>query len=536
MKSQELVIEVEGITEKALIKQLQELSGSLNDSTDLFKKLRAMEQLMMNKGYLLSEGILSKTDSNYTLSIAPGKKLYAREIRVKKPKDLIIPEQTALPNREKLLYKGRLTNLVEQELQFLENNGYPFARIHVEEFEIINDSALVIYALESGPRVLIDSIVVKGFDGFPKNFLRYDLELKKGMPYNEKLLSSLNEKAARVEYLKMKRKPALAFTISKTILYLYLEEVKANQVDGVIGINTTEEGTVTFNGDFHLRLLNTIKKGEELELRWRRPDQSIQSLDLDINTPYLFRTPIGMQAGLSIFRQDSSFVNSDFRAYLNYLLQSGSSISIGVNLRSSNVLDAGADAGFTSFSTVHYQLGMNMNRTNRAIIPTSGYRWRIFGTTGKRSISDQTQEQYSFQITSEYYAHIKRHVLALAVNSSALFGEDLFLNEIYRIGGLKTLRGFNEQSIFSSAYAIGTIEYRFMIGEFDYITLFSDLAWSETNTNSTYSSDFFTGLGTGLNFNTSGGIFSLFFALGKDQSQPFDLRTAKVHFGYISRF
>ena len=491
---------------------------------------------MYSGGYLLSEGSLSYVGEDYLLGINPGSLLYPKEIVINKPEGLIIPERTAIPDRKDPLLRGQVSQLAEEELRFLENHGYPFAQIRVSSFEIFHDSASVVYQLNPGPRISIDSIVVKGFEGFPENFLRYDLELKKGMAYNEKLLDNLPAKTARVEYVSMKRKPALAFTRSKTVLYLYLDEVRGNQVDGVLGINTTETGKVTLNGDFHLRLLNTLKKGESFELRWRRPDENIQSFDLNLGIPYLIGTPLGLRADLSIFRQDSSFVNTGFQGLLSYLLESGSFISAGVNFKSSNVLSDDNTSGFNSFSATLYKLGVELNRTNRAVVPTRGFRWRAYGSTGQRSSGGKSQDQYSYEFFGNYYTGVKRHVFALGVQSEALFGDGLFLNEVYRIGGLKTLRGFNEQSIFSSAYTIGTLEYRYMIGEYDYLALFSDVAWSETNTLSEYSSNLFTGVGAGINFNTAGGIFSLYFALGKEQQGSFDFRTTKVHFGYISRF
>ena len=533
--AQELKISGTAGLERELRKAIKQYEGEVNDSADLFSRIRDVEQELQNYGFLLSEGRLSQNDQNYTLTVIPGKQLYASEIRIRKPANLIIPERTARPNRSVLLVRGQVSQLAEEELRFLEDHGYPFARIKVSNFEISGDSARVIYDLNPGPRVRIDSIVVKGFQGFPDNFLRYDLELKKGMPYSESLLNSLPEKTGRVEYLQMNRKPALAFTRSKTVLYLYLEEVRGNQVDGVLGINTTEDGTVTLNGDFHLRLLNTIKKGESLDIRWRRPDQNIQSLDLNVQVPYLVRTPIGLEADLSIFRQDSSFVNTAFQGSLKYLLESGSFISAGINLRSSNVLE-NAVPGFNSYATTLYKIGVEIYRTDRILVPRKGFFWRASGSTGRRRTSDESQEQYAMEFFGNYFFNRKNHVITLGVQSEALFGEDLFLNEVYRIGGLKTLRGFNEQSIFSSAYTIGTLEYRYMIGEYDYLAVFTDVAWSETNTTSEYASNLFTGLGAGINFNTAGGIFSLFYAVGKDQNSSFDLRTSKVHFGYISRF
>ena len=40
----------------------------------------------------------------------------------------------------------------------------------------------------------------------------------------------------------------------------------------------------------------------------------------------------------------------------------------------------------------------------------------------------------------------------------------------------------------------------------------------------------------GFDFETKAGIFSLSYALGKQFDNPFEINTAKIHFGYISRF
>ena len=122
------------------------------------------------------------------------------------------------------------------------------------------------------------------------------------------------------------------------------------------------------------------------------------------------------------------------------------------------------------------------------------------------------------------------------LNSEALIGKNLFDNELYRIGGLKTLRGFNEQSIFASTYGVATAEYRYMIGQYDYLTVFSDVAYVEKKTESEFNSQWLTGLGAGINFRTNGGVFSLFLAVGKNQDTSFDFRATKVHFGYLNQF
>ena len=48
------------------------------------------------------------------------------------------------------------------------------------------------------------------------------------------------------------------------------------------------------------------------------------------------------------------------------------------------------------------------------------------------------------------------------MEAADLQSENMFKNELFRIGGLKTLRGFDEESITASFYNIATLEWRFL--------------------------------------------------------------------------
>ncbi len=40
---------------------------------------------------------------------------------------------------------------------------------------------------------------------------------------------------------------------------------------------------------------------------------------------------------------------------------------------------------------------------------------------------------------------------------------EITTNELFRIGGYNSLRGFNEQSLFTDFYAFGGVEYRYLV-------------------------------------------------------------------------
>lgn len=541
-KAQQLKISFTEKPHHEVVNTIKKLEGKYRDTLELVSKIRSTQSSLYATGYLFSESELSRQDTIAFLSINPGPLTIQAQPKLTLPKGFAIPELTNARLNSFAANPTNLESLTEYYLRYLEDNGYPFASLKFEDYYIENDTLKGNIVINPGPQVVLDSLVIKGFDRFSENVIRYDLGYEKGMLYSESFLRKLPERTQQIEYLNMVNQPAVAFTKDENILFLYFEEVKSNQIDGVIGLNTEENGDVNLNGDVQLRLLHIFKKGEEFNLRWRRPDESVQALNFDMQIPYLFKSPFWLEANLSIFRQDSSFVNTDVQGLLKYLIESGSFVSGGVNYVSSNVLQALTSSQSTgdygSFNTVFYKLGVELNKTNRALIPTKGFKVKAYGLTGRRNTSDTRQSQYSWQVFGNYYWPVfnTKHILKTGLQTQALFGENLYINELYRIGGLKTLRGFNEQSIYASSYGIGTLEYRYMIGKYDYLALFGDFAYAENRAGGAFNSNWFTGLGAGINFETRGGIFSLFYAIGKDDQNPFDVRTSKIHFGYVNRF
>lgn len=460
-------------------------------------------------------------------------------LKVEAPQTFVIPMLAT--NEVRLLNSEIIARQAGSHLSYLQDRGYPFASLVADSLFFTKDTLLGTLKLQPGPLRHFDSLIVKGYSRFPDKLLRYELEYREGMRYSETYLLKLPQYAKRVEYLNMSRPPAVAFTKDKSLLYLYLEEVKSNLIDGVVGLNTDENGKVTLNGDFRLRLLNALHKGEEIKLRWRRPGEGVQSLDLGLGLPYIFRSPFWLEGSFNIYRQDSSFTRLSAQALVKYVIETGSFLNGGINYRSSSA-PAGQGSSLEGkagrFSSTFYKLGMEFNHANRAIVPTKGFRFTGYGSTGRRQYEGTSTRQYSWELDWRKWWPLfnQRHVLHSRLSSEALFGENLLINELYLIGGLSSLRGFNEQSIFSSAYGIASLEYRYMIGQYDYLALFTDLAYSEQNTIDNFQANLLNGIGTGINFETGAGIFSLFLAVGRDKNNPYDFRAAKVHFGYVNRF
>jgi hemolysin activation/secretion protein len=130
----------------------------------------------------------------------------------------------------------------------------------------------------------------------------------------------------------------------------------------------------------------------------------------------------------------------------------------------------------------------------------------------------------------------RQATINVGLNGAFLSTDRLYENELTRIGGNSSLRGFDEESIFASTYLIGTLEYRYLLEQNSYLFLFGNGAWYENVAVNRNIRDWPYGFGAGLSFETKAGIFVISYALGSQFGNPIEFRSAKVHLGISSLF
>ena len=105
---------------------------------------------------------------------------------------------------------------------------------------------------------------------------------------------------------------------------------------------------------------------------------------------------------------------------------------------------------------------------------------------------------------------------------------------MFQIGGFKLLRGFDEENIFTNAYAVASAEYRYIFGERSYFFGFTDFGIAQNkNLNQTNN---YLGFGGGMALETKQGNLQVSLALGKENNSPINFREAKIHIGIVNNF
>lgn len=460
--------------------------------------------------------------------------------------------------RKKTFNYKQVQQLKETILTNCENNGYPFASVGLHDIRIEDGMVSAKMNLEKGKFVQIDSVSIKGNATIAPGYIYNYTGIWPGDMYNEALISKISNRIRELPFVREIRPYRVLFSEKDTKLELFLENRKASQFDGVIGLLPDEgkTGKLNVTGDAHLKIQNGLKRGEVIELNWKQLPVRTQDLKIHGYYPYLFNTPFGIDANLNLYKKDTLYTdvlknlgvqyNFDGNTYIKaFVTEKESDLQSTAGLENITVLPSYADISMTSYGfTVHIE------KTDYRLNPRKGFNAEGTGSAGTRKIhknSGVNPEVYdSLKLSYNtyhgeasfdfYYSPGGRHVFDIGGIGGYMYNPEAFVNELFRIGGLRSLRGFDEESIYASSFTIGKIEYRYLLEQNSFLFLFYNQAWYETRRKNYYLRDTPLGFGAGINFEIKLGIMSVSYALGKQFGNPVLFRSGKVHFGIVNYF
>ena len=384
----------------------------------------------------------------------------------------------------------------------------------------------------------IDNIVIKGYDKFPPSYLSYYAGIKKGKPFIQKKVIAQNELLNNLGFVKTVKPPEALFRKDSTSVYFYLEKRNNNLFDGILGFATNEESQkLEFNGYLNLELNNNLNYGEQLLINFKSDGREQQNFRVRTTLPYLFKSPFGITAELKIFKQDSTFATTDQQIRLNYQVNPTSTVYVGYKTyESSNLLDViVAGSTVTDYDSRYVLAGANYRKLQSSIFfPLKTYIG-IDSEIGTRTTVDSEEQQFrlSGQLSHIFNLNAKNSIY-LGNSTSVLSSETYLTNELFRFGGINSIRGFSENSIDASLFSVLNTEYRHLLGRTTYLHSIIDLAYFENQTLNLKEELYSFGLGLGLQ--TEAGVFKLNIANGVSTEQNFKFSNTKIHVSLSSRF
>jgi outer membrane protein assembly factor BamA len=498
-----------------------------------------------------------KTESVLFFSIAPNFVIhsvrYADSIRVNGNKMAITPLVGA--KRYSYAEYVKKTNRIVADN---EEKGFPFVMV-TPTFDLHDDSTVFVNLfIDQGFMIHYDSVDVKGSSKISRRFLATYLGVKKGEVYNEKKLREIEKRLMKLPYLQSVKSPEIAFIDSNMRLILYLNKKNSSQFDGIVGILPASDGEskTLITGEIKLNLQNSFSQGEQLSFNWKRNVPLSQDLLITAMFPYVFGSKYGGNGSFKLQKKDTTSMTNTFKVGGQLYLSGLNYMSVYFEnstsklLSTSTILSLGRLNDQIDYSAIRYGVATEIDLLNDIYIPTKGVKVGLDGNIGTRKLIQNANvpvEYYKNITASEnqvkinssvdtYYPILSKLILNVSGKLNYLSGSSHFENEMFKIGGLTSLRGFNEESITATFVSILNTEIRWMIDRRTFVYTFWNGAYYEKRTLQKFVHDTPNGFGMGLSFDTPAGIFNITYALGKEFNNPIQLKYGKVHFGIVARF
>lgn len=442
----------------------------------------------------------------------------------------------------------------DQTVARLENAGHPFASVSLRDVDLAADTVGTLL-IEPGPTIYYDSVILKGNARLRPAFLRPYLGWRRRGRYAENVVAQVPDRLARLPYVGVTREPGVEFVGDRAYLYLFLDKRRVNSFDGYIGLVPVSEnsGKTTVNGEANLVLQNLFTIGERIALQWRAPERYSQFLHLTADFPYLFGTPLGISGAFTLDKKDTSYLNMNYRIALQYAFGGSNDLRTYFQYTTSTVLSPtpspiAGDTLMVDYRKAMYGIQLNFSKLDDVLHPWRGFSAQVDLSAGRRTLRPSAEasadvagplKSATYLLRGQVNGYVpfgQRWGWVGSVSGATQFGGAAVYNDLFRIGGTRTLQGFDELSIFASTYVIADMELRLRYARWSYLTAFFNAAWYERNLAGAYASDWPFGFGLGVTFNTKAGDLYFSYALGRQNSSGPSFKTGKIHFGIDVRF
>jgi hypothetical protein len=520
---------------------------SINDEIQSFSdKLSA-------RGYI-DNRITSNTrtnDSLFTIKFNLKEKTNSIHIYISN-KNLIL--KTIFPNLKNdtlITPFEEIESLLNKKLNQLENLGYAFTKLKLTNIHRKKNTLYADLDFKSEKKREINSIILNYTQSnqssiFPKGHLKQIEKKYTGKTFNQETATEIYNDFEKFSFIKQSKFPEILFTKDSTKIYIYLEKRKANTFDGYIGFSNDDSKKITLNGYLDINLENTLHSGEEFSLYWKSDGNKQTTFRTKLEIPYLFKTSTSLRAELEIFKQDSIFQNTKTAIALGYYIKYNSHLYLGYqSTESSDIQNTNSKSiqdyknHFTTATFEYKKITpenfTSPNKTN--IIITAGLGKR----TNTNSITDESNEnkQYytNIDLSNIFYLNTKNSLYIRSKNYY-LLSDSYLTNELYRFGGINSIRGFAENILQGNSANLLITEYRYLASSNLYLHTILDygIYQDKTSIGNNKKTNNLISVGLGLGVLTRNGLLKIILANGTTTEDKIKFYNSILNISYNVKF
>lgn len=503
------------------------------DSAALFNEIYKVQKKLKKNGYFLItiDSVLHE-DKKYIAYLHLNQKIDSVNLKYKNAPALII---------QKYNFKNNILqipiNLLEKILNEISSSqelkGNAFSKINLYNFEIKNKTLFADINFTPSKKRKIDKVIFKGYENFPQSFIKNHLNINTNSVFNKKKLQEISQLSQALDFASEIKPPETLFTQDSTFVYIYLKKIKGNSFNGLINFTSQENGKLKFNGHLDLKFKNILNKGENLNLLWNSFGDERQEFSIAAKTPYVFNSKITTEVAFSIYKQDSTFLNTTLNANLNYKIKNNANLYASFSSENSENTLNDLTNNISTYKNYFLGFGYEYKVAKNDVFKNNLYYLNINPSFGKRKTTNGAFQQIKITTTVSYLLDLNRKNSIYFSNKTGVLNSENYLdNELFRIGGNNSIRGFKEQSIFVKNYLLQNIEYRYLTSKNSYLYTITDLALISTPS----SKERLYGFGLGYLFNTNNSQINISSAIGTNSKNPINTEDIQLFVNWTNFF
>lgn len=524
--------------ETAIVKQIYPEIIFNNFSSLENATIKAKKKLIQNGFINLKQNKPTKTnDSTYLVTYVLNHKIDSIQIHFKPSlfQSLSFLNVSAIKENYFTIPYSDIENTLKRINKYYTEKGDTFNWVQLANLHYDSNVLSAELIIEkSKEKRKINKVIVTGYKKFPKSYIKHFLKLNPENIFSKDDLIKKSSRIKNLDFASNLKLPEILFTEDSTTVFLCLKKENANSFDGFIGFaNSENSNKLNLNGYIDVSLNNNLNYGEKLDIIYKNDGKEQQRFEASLLLPYLFNSPLDLEGRLSIFKQDSTFISSKRNINLTLPISNTIKMSLGYQLTNSNTL---SDQSFSDIK----------DYKNNSIISSFSYKSNnifdlkktnllFYHSLGIRKTKDSSVNQISSTVIIDHLFKLNSRNFIYAKNeTSALFSENYLTNELFRIGGINSIRGFNENSLFSSFHTLLNTEYHYLLSSNIYAHTILDYGYTQDKISN--SSNKLSSIGFGLGLKSLAGLFKLVIANGKIEKQTFSFTNTRIHIAFISNF
>ena len=431
-----------------------------------------------------------------------------------------------------------------RSLGVLERKGYSMAKLKLVNLRQQGNGLFADLDINIGKPRQINDIVINGYDKLPEGHKKQVKRMYRNKTFNKETLNKIHSDFEKFRFVSQTKYPEILFMQDTTKIYVYLEKAKANRFDGFIGFSNDEESEgkskIRFNGYLDLLLVNFLNTGEQFTLYWKSDGKKQTTFNAGIELPYIFRSPLGLKASLNIFKQDSTYQNTKTAIGLGYFFNYNTRLYLGYEATESSDIQNQNTASISDFKNAFVTSTFEYTdyKTDDFLFPEKT-RVILRAGLGSRKSKLQSDGQTFADVSLMHNIYLnEKNSVSVKSQNYWLKSDNYIISELYRFGGINSIRGFNENSLQASLFTSLLTEYRYAFVPGLYVHSIVDYGYyrDDTRSDAEGKNGSLLGIGFGFGLLTKNGLFNIVYANGTADNQPIKLSNSIVHISFKANF